>query len=464
MTTKPITGTATPGGPRAADCWAALGLCLAVVLWQTLVPEYRRPVADALVYAGAALDLADAWGDPARSWIGTFRIHLGPGYPAFLSLFAVADPVLNATLRCLVDPSAACGLDGLTRLFAVQGCLAALSTFFVFLAAGRLTGDRRAAWLALVLVLATKMNAGYASQVLTEALAFFFLFLFAWLLSLVATADRPTWPAAALAGLALAATVLVRPSYGLLVYFMAAALFLWALWPRRLGPVRAAGLAGAFTGGAFVMLAPWVARNAVVAGIAAITAGTNESVLIERLAYNAMTWREWAVSFVYWMPDFGDDLAKALFPRDAYIRLSWYDPGSFYSMGRGDHARTLREAAWASGDAFGYLVRNHLLDDLPKHVMVTLALAWRGMWAGKYLGVAGAVLLPVCVWVLARRGRAASLLLWSLPSVFMLGLYAFATVNVVRYNDPLIALYALSVAVVLVYLADRLRAGRAARG
>ena len=464
MTTAPGPGIPAPVGQPAAERWAALVLCLTVVLWQTLAPDYRRPVADALVYAGAALNLVDAWVDPARNWLGAFGIQYGPGYPAFLSLFAIADPGLERVLRCLVEPAASCDLGGLTRLFVVQGVFAALSAFLTFLAAGRLTGDRRAAWLALLLVLATKMNAGYASQVLTEALAFPFLFLFLWLLAVLVTAARPGWRTAALTGAALAGAVLARPSYGLLVYFMIATLFLWALWPRRLGPVRAALLTGAFAAGALALLGPWVLRNAVMAGVAVVTAGTNESVLVERLAYNRMTWGEWAVAFIYWLPDFGDGLAKVLFPRDAYIRLSWYDPASFYSMGRGTFAQDLRQAAGASGDAFGYLVREHVLADLPKHLMVTLALAWRGMWAGKYLGLAGAVLLPACFWLLARRGRAAAFAFWCLPGIFMLGLYAFATVNVVRYNDPLIALYAIAVAVALVNLGGLLRGRLAGRG
>lgn len=436
----------------------ALALCLAVVLWQALSPDYRRPIADALVYARYALDMVEAWRVPGRSWLQAVGQTYAPGYPAFLSLFALADGGLERTLRCVIDPAAACDLRGLTPLFAVQGFLAALSVWGVFMAAGRLTADRRMAWLALVLVLATKINAGYAAQLLTEALAFPFFFLFLWLLAVMLTTARPPVPLTVACGLALAAAALVRPSYGYLVYFMVPVLAARGL----LSSPRAAAPAAGFALGAALLLAPWSLRGLLFAGDPAAVDSAGARILIERLAYNLMTMREWAVSFIFWLPDFGDGLGKTLFDRADYVRLTWYDPASFYSMGRGDFFLRLHAAADATGHPTEYLIKTYIIPDLAKHVVVTLALAWRGMWAGKYVGLAGFLLLPLCLHWFRSRGRAWAFALFCLPGLFMLGLYAFVSVNVVRYNDPLVAVFALSGAVALVALWDRLAARRGA--
>ena len=468
MTPPPISRFDALSAPFRSRPWAepaaAFGLCLVAVMWQTLRPEYSRPIADALQYTRMALDLADAWRAPDKSWFDTFGIYFGPGYPGFLSLFILADGGLESTLRCVVDPKAVCDLGGLTHLFVFQGVLAAVSAWVVFLAARRLTADRRVAWIALLLVLGTKVNAHYGSLVLTEALAFPFFFLFLWQLADVLTAeDGPACKAATACGLALAATVLVRTSYTFLVDFMVIVLLIQA-WTRR-GKGFAVALAptAAFVLGVAMLLGPWVLRNYLTLGVAAVSQGAGDKVLIERLPYNLMTWKEWAVSFVYWLPDFGDGLARALFDRADYIRLGWYEPETFYSMGRGQFFVDLRHASGESGHPLAYLVKNYILNDLGKHVAVTFALAWRGMWVGKYLGFAGFLLSPVCFLRLVRAGRALPFAFFCLPGFFMLGLYAFVTVNVVRYNVPLIAVFAVSSAVALVALAEWLRDRYAAR-
>ena len=437
---------------------AALALCLVVVLWQTLRPAYTRPIADALQYARIALDLVDAWRAPDKSWLDTFGLYFGPGYPGFLSLFSLVDPGLESTLRCVVDPKAVCDLGGLTPLFIIQGLLAAVSAWVIFLAARRLTADRRVAWIALLLVLGTKVNAHYGALVLTEALAFPFFFLFLWQFAEVLTAKGgPPCKAATVCGLALAAAVLVRPSYTFLVEFMVLVLVAQAWTRRDRGLAVALAPTIAFVLGVALLLGPWVLRNYLVLGVAAVSQGAGDKVLIERLPYNLMTWKEWAVSFVYWLPDFGDNLARVLFNHADYARLGWYEPETFYSMGRGRFFLDLRQASGQSGHPLAYLVKNYVLNDLGKHVAVTFALAWRGMWVGKYLGLVGFVLSPVCFRRLARSGRALPFAFFCLPGFFMLGLYAFVTVNVVRYNEPLIAVFAVSVAVALVALAERVR-------
>ena len=433
----------------------ALAVCLVVVLTQTLVPEFRRPVADAIGYAHSVVGVVDAVAAPDRAVNDALGGYLNPVYPLFVAGMALIDDSLLSTLHCLIDTKAACDLSGLTSLFVVQGGMAAFTVFFLFMAVRALAGDSRVAWLALAIVLATKIFSGYASQLLTECTAFFFVFLFNWLFARALIVKKPGCPTLVFAGVALGLLILTRPSYQYVVPFSVLVLFLWRTFGMRDG-VRSGlvvGLAMGAAAGAVVF--PWALRNFMEMG--QWTLGTGGSrVLVERLAYNTMTWPEWAVSFIYWLPDFGDNLARSLFVEDLWKRLTWYEPGSFYMMGRGDFFRTVygEVAKQEPGNGLAFLVREYVWGDLGKHLAVSVSLAFRGQWVGNYVSFVGFILLPFALRILHARGRAGPFIVYCLPSYFILGFYAFVSVNVVRYNEPLVAIFALSIAVVVVRLAE----------
>jgi 4-amino-4-deoxy-L-arabinose transferase-like glycosyltransferase len=450
---RKISNLLRPLADRRAQTWMAFAICLGVVLAQTLVPEFRRPVADANGYARAAVDLADAWATAGKSASAAFGVYFSPLYPGFLALMTFVDGAFMDALKCVRSAEAACNLSGLTLAFTVQGVLAALSTFFVFLATRRLTADTRVAWLTLVIVLAAKTFADYASQLLTESLAFFFVMLFTWLLSVVLTDRRPRMAPMIWAGAALGLATLTKPSYQYLIIFMAPVLFLWIRQQSKEGARGALRLSAVYLAAAAIMLLPWVVRNYFDVGAVTVSAG-GARVFVERLPYNLMTWPEWGMSFIYWLPDFGDNLAAALFSEGSVRRLSWYHPDSFYMMGRGPFFHEVRALAGQHDSPLGFMLREYVWGDLTKHLAVTVTLAVRGMWVGNYVSLVGFILLPGCIWVLARQGRLGPFLIYCLPPFFMLGLYAFVSVNVVRYNEPLIAVFALSAATVIVRLAD----------
>ncbi len=433
----------------------ALGVCLVVVLAQALIPDFRRPVADSMQYADIIATLADQIRhDPGRV-NGTLGTFFGPAYPLLAALLAAFDGSLAAALACVAKDGAVCDLGGLTSLFAVQGIVVALTVFFCFLAIRRLAADGWTPWVALAVLLASKSFVNYASLILTETVAFFFVALFAWLFARFLT--DPARRSLVLIGMgaALAGATLTRPSYLYLVYFMVPVIVLWG----RAGAGyswRAAAVAGmSFVLGAAAILGPWWLRNYLSFDLPAISGGYGPRVLVERLAYNAMTWKEWGVSFIYWLPDFGDGLASSLFSEDLWKRLTWYGDDSFYMMGRGPFFQEVYKAAQAQPNALGFLLREYVWADLGKHLAVTVALAARGQWVGKYIGLVGFMMLPVCLWLLRRRGKALPFLMFCLPPYFMVGLYAFVSVNVVRYNEPLIAVFALSIATVLVDIVRR---------
>ncbi|MEQ8227023.1 MAG: hypothetical protein RIA64_02975 [Rhodospirillales bacterium] len=431
----------------------ALGVCLVVVLAQTLMPEYRRPVADANGYARLAVELAEAWASPGKSASAAMGFYLNPMYPGFLALLTFVDESFMAALKCVRSAEASCDLSGLTLAFLLQGILAALSTFFVFLATRLLTADLRIAWLTLIIVLSVKTFADYAPQLLTESLAFFFVMLFTWLLAVILNSRDVRLAPVIWAGAVLGLATLTRPSYQYLIVFMAPVLFLWFRFGSNAG-WRVSFRAGAvFTVAAAAVLTPWVIRNYLDLGVVTVNSG-GARVFVERLPYNLMTWSEWGMSFIYWLPDFGDNLATILFSKESVRRLSWYHPDSFYMMGRGQFFYDVRALAAQHADPLGFMLREYVWGDLFKHLAVTVTLAVRGMWVGNYVSLVGLIMLPGCVWILVRQQRLVPFLVYCLPPCFMLGLYAFVSVNVVRYNEPLIAVFALSAATAIVYLAD----------
>lgn len=433
----------------------ALGACLVVVLAQTLMPEYRRPVADAMGYARVIAGIADAWAISVQDANLALGTHFGPVYPVFGALLAAADGELLQALKCVAKDGAVCDLSGLNTLFAAQGVLVALTVFFVYLTALQLMRDTRVAWLTLVIVLVSKTFSNYTSLILTESITFFLLALFGWLFACILTSPSLCKGKIFGAGAALAGAALARESYIYLIYFVAVLIPGW-FWLIQRQPVREAVIATViFVAGVMAVLAPWWLRNYTTYDLPTVIGGYGTSVLVERLAYNAMTWREWGVSFIFWLPDFGDGLGTSLFPKDSWVRLTWYDPTSFYSMGRGEFYHEVRRLAAVEQNQLAFLLREYVWNDLVKHTAVTFSLAARGQWVGKYFGLIGFLFLPVCFWILSRHRGLGPFLMICMTHYFMLGLYAFVSVNVVRYNVPLIAVFAMSTATVLVFAFDR---------
>ena len=176
-----------------------------------------------------------------------------------------------------------------------------------------------------------------------------------------------------------------------------------------------------------------------------ISKGYGPFILKQRLSYNDMNMREWRASFVYGLPDFGDSLAKDLFPIEDYARFDYSNPDGFYMMASAALSKEATNGETPEKDELSTLFKRQIFGNLFQHTIVTLSLAWRGMWISKYWGL---IAIPLFLGVFAyalRTGWAAFLAL-SLPPWFMLGLHAFTSVNVPRYNLILIPCLAIAVA------------------
>lgn len=463
-----LTGRA-PGGPArrfpvSAHVVMALAAAALVTALQVLRLEPVLPLADAHGYGSIAWDLyrhgTFTDGSDVTPWPqpnpppGMF---VAPLYPAFAAAVLAIDPDSADRLACMLvhrRQAVAAGCDvSFGVLVVAQTALATVSAFLVFVAAYVVCGSLVLAWLAMLLALATGEYAGFAVQVLTENLvlplfsAFSVVVVLAW--------RRPTALRWLAAGLLIGAAALVRPSFAYLFY--ATVLFASAgLLITDRGRLSRAGLMVSMLvlGYGFVV-APWLVRNALLLGVADITAGYGGHELAQRLAYNAMTWGQWLVAFVYWLPDFGDSLAAALFDPALYQRLSFDHPDSYYRAGQELYRESLAAAGGPEAHV-GYLVRTYIMAEPVKHVMVTFALLWRGLWVGKVWGlIAFVCFVPMAVVAVRRRWSEA--IVFALPPWFMAGFHAFVSVNIVRYNLILIPCFAIAMAWTMLRLAEVFR-------
>jgi hypothetical protein len=377
-----------------------------------------------------------------------------------VSLVARLDRRLAATARCISDPAiagtASCPAD-LDLLIPLQMALAATTLLLLWLTAWVVAGSEAVAWTALlVAAFGCFEYAGFAHLALTESLTC--LTFAGFSLCLLLAVQRRSWAAAAGAGVLLGIVSLSRPGYIYLAYALAALVILGtalASFPRRrhLRPFIALGVLASASCAAVVV--PWFVRNGIVVGTWNLTSGYGGFSLAQRVAYDPMTAKEFVVALIYWLPDFGHSLAKQLFSSESYRRLGWTESAdTYYMIGNAVIAPATLAAAGSRAAQAGYIIRTMILPDLPKFAAVTLVLAWRGLWFGKYFSI---VCFPLFAGVLAvqMRRRIFALAVLSAPAIFMLFFQAAVSVSTARYNVNLIVPFSIAAAIALTALAER---------
>lgn len=445
--------------PRRA---AGLAFALVLVVLLALLPRARiLPLADfdQQFYLGIAADLratgsfTDGYlfaGVPAPRPPG---MRFAPLYPAFLAATAALDPGFATALTCLAasqgqDPTCP---QTATLPRALQCAMLAL-TYLLFWWIARRAVSPRAGWLTLALALlcAPVLLRGVPT-LMTETLTLL-LTTAATACAVAACRGRPAaWLAGS--GILLALAALTRPAFLYLAPFALLAGLLIAARRRR-GWAACAAFAAGFA----LTIAPWFLRNALVLGHAALTHGYDSHTLVQRIAFNAMTWRQYALSFLCWLPD-GSGMAAALFGPGTCTVFMWNErPDTFYMIGQTTLMQTTVAAAGGWDNHLAYLLRSYILAAPIWHALVTLSLALRGAWINHWWGVA---LAPVAVLATLRALRSgdAAMAAILLPAWFMLLFHAAVSVNQERYNLMLVLPFALSAAA----LVDRLWTRRAER-
>lgn len=440
------------GRPPSLRPWLlALALALAGLLMQA--PPARRQNlgnTDQPRYLSIAHDLLAAGYFTDGREAATATTAAGPGlavaplYPALLAGLGALDPTLQAAERCVAQaadlPAVRACPPALGLLIPVQVALTVATLLLTWRLALAVTGCPSAGWAALLFsAFGTGQYAAYAFTAMTEAVVTPLLALLLLAAVRVVQNGRAAWAAAGGAALGLAA--LTRPEFELLA--LAALAGGLGLLPgpatRRVGWLLL--LLGAV---AEALTLPWRLRNASLFGTPAITAGYSGFILAQRVAYQAMNWREWCASWFHALPAFGPALARWLFGSAAVARLGWEErPDTFYMVGNTAMVEELRRLVPDPAAQVSYLLRRYVLPDPIWFALVSLALAWKGLWVRKFVGLPGVPLLArLCV--RAWRERRWPTLAMAAPPVLMALFYGAVSVGTPRYNLDLVPCYAVA--------------------
>lgn len=356
---------------------------------------------------------------------------------------SLIDRTTHDSLACIAThpgaSSCAIEIPALKAFYTLEIFIFHVAVFFI---ARLVFANDIKAVLAVLLSLAFKDTKAYASTILSEpaymmaAALFVLLWLHAWM--------RPERLKAWLwCGAALGLTVLVKPAWAALLPGLGVLAGISLLWPtaRRAFAVRPVA---SFALGAIFVLAPLFVRNVIQLNHWGLSdpyyLGAS---LAHRAAYNAMTWGEWARGWLFYLPDFGDKAAHALFGRAGVDRLGW-GPDSYYVYGRDvlHHHAVMASSPEGAG---AYLLRHNFLNAPLKSAAVTALLAWRGIFVGNLMGLVGLVLAgPVLYFSPPTVRRRIGLI--ALPLILMVGVHALVSVSIHRYNLALVIPYALIMA------------------
>ena len=359
-------------------------------------------------------------------------MRFAPLYPAMLAGLAQLDEPLARNMDCEALASGhvnSCGREAVS-VRAVQFTLLAFSYWLVWDVALTLGWTLRAGWVALGIALLTApLMLDSVNYLMTEITSFFLTS--AMTACLVRARSGPArWALAT--GAALGLAMLVRPAF---LYLFAAMAVLGLGW--RMRPLVA------FVTGAAVLVTPWIVRNAVVLGRAQLTFGYAGHTLAQRVSFNSMSWREYGLSFVCWLPD-GNGWGRLLAGAGACARFGWDErPDTFYAIGMRQLVPETLRAAGGVANQLHWLMVNEVLRQPVWHMAVTIPLALRGLWVDHYWGL---LLAPIAIWLTARSLRRGEFgfAAVALPAFFMLVFNATFAVNQIRYNLMLIVPFSLA--------------------
>ena len=375
-------------------------------------------------------------------------MFFGPVYPALVAAVMTLDTRFAAAVRCSVEANhdhrdiATCDSYDLPMRL-LNALLVAIAVIAVA-ATAELIFRRRAMFVAAggCALVAVAFEANIFSYIMTESVIFALYSVFMWATVLAWRSGRAGH--FVLAGLLLGVLCLTKPSYLVLFPIVAVLSFVYLHWlaalrrSHALRDVLVFSLAFAGVAGA------WMARNAVSIGKFGFTEEYGAVVLIERFAYNDMTLREYFQAFPYCTPGLGELLFDPIEGTGSMHRFTYHTPGSFFHVGR-DRRDQLVAQYVRIDPLIGGIIRDEMRKDWWRQLLVSIPLAWCGLWAG---WLADLVLVPLFVWACVRavRTRQPLLLFYAAPAVAMLGLDALIGNHYTRYNLILIGPYAVGAA------------------
>ena len=381
-------------------------------------------------------------------------MFFAPLYPWLVVAATEIDPRFARAADCIVEADQGAHSDTECELYArpvhlIHALLLALGVLAIAAAGEAVFARRGVFWLGGVLATAALLTeADLFSFVMTESLTFFLYGVAA--LALVRALKAPRPGRVALAGALLALVCLARTSFAVLLPVVAALILVNGVWLVRSGWRPAARLGLVFVLAWLATVSPWLIRNAVSVGRFGLTEEYGAATLVERLAFDDMSAREFALAFPYCVPVIGAPLVDGAFGPDAMQRFVYDAPGSFFITGR-----TLRDQLVAAHGRLDPLILGLFLDELRekgwRYLLASVPLGWCGMWVGDLFAL---LMVPLFAWATVAAARAKPLfLLYAAPPLAMLALHAALANQFTRYNLVLIGPFSAGAAWVLLTLA-----------
>jgi 4-amino-4-deoxy-L-arabinose transferase-like glycosyltransferase len=361
-----------------------------------------------------------------------------PGYPLVVLAAMKLDARFAEAVECTVinqqKESMRCQAYE-TAVRIIHAALLALGVVAIALAGSLIFGSTRVFWIAGVLATAgLAVEADIFSYVMTESITFSLYSITMLLATLAWTRGNIIWWG--LTGLLLGLLCLTRPSFVILIPGL---LLLIAAGSRLLGAKTRPSAwksAAVLVTVVALTIGPWILRNHFSVGKWGLTEEYGSAVLIERFAYNDMNPMEFFTAFPYCTPGLGDLLFDQIYGRDSMHRFVYHTRDSFFHVGRGRRDMLVSEHGRLD-PLIKDIVRDEMRMNWWRHLLVSIPLAWCGMWAGWIVSL---VLIPLFAYASVRviQKREPVLLLYAAPAIMMLGLHAAVANHYTRYNLILI--------------------------
>lgn len=376
----------------------------------------------------------------------------GPIYPWLILAATKIDARFAKAVDCSVEANHQARDGAECEVYArpmhlMHAALLALGVIAIALAAEIIFASGAVFWLAGILAtLALLPDADLFAFVMTESITFSLYSVAA--LAMVLALRAPRLPRVMLAGGLFGLLCLTRASFAVLAPIAIGLFAVNGLWLART-PWRPVGKhVLAFAVAWLLVVGPWLLRNAVSVGNWGLTEEYGSAALIERFAYDDMSAREFALAFPYCLPEIGEPVINWSFGPQAMERFVYYSPKSFFHVGR-LHRDKLVEAHGRLDPLIKDLIRDEMRDRGWRYALVSVPLAWCGLWVGGLLGLA---LVPLFAWacVMAVRRSKPLFLLYATPPLVMLALHAAVANHYTRYNLILIGPFAAGAAWVVV--------------
>jgi len=153
---------------------------------------------------------------------------------------------------------------------------------------------------------------------------------------------------------------------------------------------------------------------------------------------------ELAVSFVWWLGGIGPDLASAAYPQEAWQRLDPAAAGGIHAS-VAEYSRQTLIAAGSLKSHLAYLLDTELWPRIGKHLSVTLAFIWRGLWVGGIWSLL-AVPLAIAFTAVSISRRRTDITMPMSTCGLMLLMFAFVSADLPANSDIYIPMISVLVA------------------